>query len=107
MAEAELTYIRNAANHPVGAVAIQRVGEGTIRLAVSKCHEMDKFDKKVARNRALGRLNSSRFAKEFTVGSPDIATFLTETYRLDEEQVSKAQVFINIHSTPKMATKSR
>ena len=103
MSDAEMTYIRDAANHPVGAVAIQRVGDGKIRLAISKCHPMDRFDKKVARNRALGRINSDRYAKEFDVNSQEITDFLS-SYHLTYQQVDSAAKFIAIHSTPKQAS---
>lgn len=102
-ANGEMTYIRDEGNHPIGAVAVRRVGDGRIRLAVSKCHPNDRFDKAVARNRALGRLNSDRFYKEFSVNSSEIPDFLS-TYRLTYEQVDRAQKFIAIHSTPKEAS---
>jgi hypothetical protein len=97
----ELIYIRNAGNHPVGAVAVRVESPTSVRLAVSKCNPMDSFERPVARNRALGRLNSDTHSKVFTSAKDKAVDEFLMDYHLTNPQISKAVSFIERCMAPR------
>lgn len=111
--EVNLMYIRDRLRHPVGALAVRRVKDGIIELAISKCHPSDRFDRPVARNRAIGRLNSSKYSVRSVVDTDKIKNELPEDileflglYRIVAgQQLSSIHKFIEVHCVSK-ASKS-
>ena len=111
-AEVNLMYIRDHLRHPIGALAVRRIKDGIIEIAISKCHPSDRFKRPVARNRAIGRLNSSKYSIRSVVDTDkikeelpeDIINFL-DMYRIDFEQEESIHKFIEVHCVSK-ASKS-
>jgi hypothetical protein len=97
MNSVEFTYLRNADNHPIGAVAVEVIDAQTVKVGVSKCHPNDKFVKAVARNRACGRLNSSTEGMTLHATSDSWESSIIEMaaqYHLQNHQISDCAKFI-------------
>ena len=51
-------YLRDSKNNPIGCIAVEPNATG-VKIAMSRCHSSDKFIKKVARDKAIGRLDGT------------------------------------------------
>ena len=98
----DFTYIRNG-RHPIGGVAIQRQSDNQFKMVVSKCHPADLkvFDKKLSKNRAIGRVNSENYGKTFKVGDMDAVRAYLDEYHVSQDQKEAVIHFVQIHQTPK------
>ena len=102
----DFTYIRKE-NHPVAGLAV-RLDNDILHVAVSKCHPNDRFEKKLAWNRATGLLNSAdnRCTVALNANNANnaetvITDYLTNKYHLNDEQCQYAAKFIKGFLAPR------
>ena len=55
-------YLRSHEGHPVGVIALRRKGANAVTLAASLCAREDAWDRTAGVNKAVGKLNSERYA---------------------------------------------